>query len=36
MPCRFEQCLERVNTLVTEILSDVRPFRHLSNHLPGS
>ena len=29
----FQQCLEPVNTLITEWCSEARPFRRLSNHL---
>ena len=33
VPCRFKQCLLPVNSLIIESCSEVRLFRHLSNHL---
>ena len=33
VPCLLEQCLEPVNTLITEWCSEARPFRRLSNPL---
>ena len=33
VPCRFKQCLQPVNTLITESCSEVKLLGQLSNHL---